>query len=159
MRQRVGIGYDSHAFGADRPLILAGVEINHDSGLIGHSDGDAVCHALCDALLGAAAMGNIGMLFPDTDERWKDADSIAMLREVRRRVAAASYDIINVDVTVVTESPKLNPHIEDMRIRLSEALAIPVSDISIKGKTNEGLDDVGARKGLVAMAVASIAGD
>ena len=159
MRPRVGIGYDSHAFGAQRPLILGGVEIPHDSGLVGHSDGDAVCHAITDALLGAAAMGNIGQLFPDSDDRWKDADSMSLLKDVRRRIEAASYEIVNVDVTVVTEKPKLNPYVLDMREKLSAALGVALSDVSVKGKTNEGLDDVGAGRGLVAMAVASIIGD
>src|SRR6185503_18184908 len=107
MRQRFGIGYDSHAFGADRPLVLAGVTVPHDTGLKGHSDGDAVAHAVIDALLGAAAMGDIGRLFPDTDPRWRGADSLKMLEDVRRRVVAASYTIVNIDVTVVLEVPKL----------------------------------------------------
>src|SRR5258705_13063038 len=119
MRQRFGIGYDSHTFGARRPLKLGGVVIDHDSGLTGHSDGDAVAHAVIDALLGAAAMGDIGRLFPDTDDRWKDADSLKMLKEVKRRLLAASYTLVNVDVTVITEVPKLAPHVDDMRKNLA----------------------------------------
>src|SRR3954451_22766718 len=106
MRQRFGIGYDSHTFGAKRPLKLAGVEIDHSSGLTGHSDGDAVAHAVIDALLGAAAMGDIGRLFPDTDERWKDAASLKRLAELKRRPSAASYSLVNIDVTVITVAPR-----------------------------------------------------
>ena len=113
-----------HRFGADRPLILGGVTIPHHSGLVGHSDGDAVAHAVADALLGAAAMGDLGRLFPDTDARWKDADSMQLLAEVRRRVVAASYTIVNVDVTVVTEAPRLAPHVDAMRERIAGVLAL-----------------------------------
>ncbi len=157
MRQRFGIGYDSHRFGAQRPLVLAGVQIEHASGLKGHSDGDAVAHAVIDALLGAAAMGDIGRLFPDSDERWKDADSLAMLAEVRRRVLAAGYEVINVDVTVVTETPRLAPHIDAMRRALAGALGMHPGDVSVKAKTNEKMDAVGSGKGIQAFAVASIA--
>ena len=158
MRQRFGIGYDSHTFGAQRPLVLGGVTIDHTSGLVGHSDGDAVAHAVTDALLGAAAMGDIGRLFPDTDPRWKGADSLKLLAEVKRRLAAASYTMVNVDVTVITEEPRLAPHIEDMRKNLANALALPVSAVSVKAKTNEGMDAVGKGKGLQVFAVASIGG-
>lgn len=158
MRQRFGIGFDSHTFGAKRPLILAGVTINHTSGLVGHSDGDAVCHAVTDALLGAAAMGDIGRLFPDTDPRWKDADSLKLLAEVKRRLVAASYTLVNVDVTVITEVPKLAPHVEEMRANLAGVLGLPVSAVSVKAKTNEGMDTVGKGKGLQVFAVASIGG-
>lgn len=158
MRQRFGIGYDSHTFGAKRPLKLAGVTIEHTSGLTGHSDGDAVAHAVIDALLGAAAMGDIGRLFPDTDDRWKGADSLKMLREVKRRLLAASYTLVNVDVTVITEVPKLAPHIEEMRKNLAAVLSLPVSAVSVKAKTNEKMDSVGKGKGLQVFAVASIGG-
>lgn len=158
MRQRFGIGYDSHTFGAKRPLKLAGVTIEHTSGLTGHSDGDAVAHAVIDALLGAAAMGDIGRLFPDTDNRWKDADSLKMLREVKRRLLAASYTLVNVDVTVITELPKLAPHIDDMRKNIAGVLALPVNAVSVKAKTNEKMDAVGKGKGLQVFAVASIGG-
>lgn len=158
MRQRFGIGYDSHTFGAQRPLVLGGVTIDHTSGLVGHSDGDAVAHAVTDALLGAAAMGDIGRLFPDTDPRWKGADSLKLLAEVKRRLAAACYTMVNVDVTVITEEPRLAPHIEDMRKNLANALALPVSAVSVKAKTNEGMDAVGKGKGLQVFAVASIGG-
>src|SRR3989304_2727112 len=112
MRQRFGIGYDSHTFGAKRPLVLAGLTIEHTSGLVGHSDGDAVAHAVADALLGAAAMGDIGRLFPDSDDRWKDANSMLLLAEVKRRILALSLAMINFNVTVNTEATKLAPHAE-----------------------------------------------
>jgi 2-C-methyl-D-erythritol 2,4-cyclodiphosphate synthase len=158
MRQRFGLGYDSHRFGAKRPLVLGGITIEHESGLKGHSDGDAVAHAVADALLGAAAMGDMGRLFPDSDDRWKDADSMQLLAEVRRRIVAASYIIVNVDVTVVTEAPKIAPHVGAMRERLAQALALPANAVSVKAKTNEKLDDVGAKKGLQVFAVASLGG-
>ncbi len=158
MSQRFGIGYDSHRFGAKRKLVLAGVTIEHDSGLAGHSDGDAVAHAVIDALLGAAAMGDIGKLFPDTDERWREADSMRLLAEVKRRILAASYSIVNVDVTVVTEAPQLGPHIESMRAGLALALGVSANAVSVKAKTNERMDDVGAKKGLQVFAVASLGG-
>ena len=158
MRQRFGIGYDSHTFGAQRPLKLGGVVIEHDSGLVGHSDGDAVAHAVIDALLGAAAMGDIGRLFPDTDERWKDADSLKLLAEVKRRLLAASYVLVNVDVTVITEAPRLAPHIDEMRKKLADVLGLGTNSVSVKAKTNEGMDSVGKGKGLQVFAVASIGG-
>jgi len=158
MRQRFGIGYDSHVFAAGRPLILGGVEVEHDRGLKGHSDGDAVTHAVIDALLGAAAMGDIGRLFPDTDERWKGADSIALLKEVRHRLNAASYTIVNVDVTVILEAPKLAPYIASMCDNVSRSLGLPQSAVSIKAKTNEKMDSVGRGKGIQVFAVASIGG-
>jgi 2-C-methyl-D-erythritol 2,4-cyclodiphosphate synthase len=158
MRQRFGIGYDSHVFAEGRSLVLAGVEIEHPLGLAGHSDGDAVCHAVIDALLGAAAMGDIGTHFPDTDERWRDADSLRLLQDIRRRLTAAGYSIVNVDVTVVLEQPKLRPHIAAMRQKLADALAAPVSAVSVKGKTNERMDAVGRGEGIQVFAVASLGG-
>jgi 2-C-methyl-D-erythritol 2,4-cyclodiphosphate synthase len=158
MRQRFGLGYDSHRFGAKRPLVLGGVTIEHDSGLVGHSDGDAVAHAVADALLGAVAMGDLGRLFPDTDKRWKNANSMQLLAEVKRRLVAASYIIVNVDVTIVTEAPRIAPHVDAMREQLARALALPTTAVSVKSKTNERLDDVGARKGLQVFAIASLGG-
>jgi 2-C-methyl-D-erythritol 2,4-cyclodiphosphate synthase len=158
MRQRFGIGYDSHTFGAQRPLKLGGVVIEHSSGLKGHSDGDAVAHAVIDALLGAAAMGDIGRLFPDSDERWKDADSLKLLAEVKRRLVAASYILMNVDVTVITEVPRLAPHVDEMRRNLAGVMGLPVGAVSVKAKTNEQMDSVGKGKGLQVFAVASIGG-
>jgi len=158
MLQRFGYGYDSHVFGAPRPFILGGVEIAHDSGLHGHSDGDAVAHAVIDALLGAAAMGDIGRLFPDSDSRWSGANSMSLLREVRRRITAASYQIVNVDITVILEAPKLAPYIEDMRSNLADALSVTLGAVSVKAKTNEQMDDVGRGRGLMVHAVASLGG-
>ncbi len=156
MPPRFGIGYDAHAFGADRPLVLAGVAIPHDSGLVGHSDGDAVAHAVTDALLGAAAMGDIGRLFPDTDPRWQNADSLALLDEVRGRLSTARLAVGNVDVTVITERPRLAPYVDRMRERLAAVLGVPLGAVSIKAKTNEGMDAVGAGRGLQVFAVAAI---
>ena len=158
MRQRFGLGYDTHAFGASRPLKLGGVVIDHTSGLTGHSDGDAVVHALIDALLGAAAMGDIGQLFPDTDPAWKNADSMVMLAEARRRIVAASYTVFNVDITVVTEEPKIGPHAQAIREKLAQALDIPADAVSVKAKTNEKMDAVGRGKGLMVLVVASLGG-
>jgi 2-C-methyl-D-erythritol 2,4-cyclodiphosphate synthase len=158
MRQRFGIGYDSHVFGAKRPLILGGVEVEHDSGLKGHSDGDAVTHAVIDALLGAVAMGDIGRLFPDTDDRWKDVDSLALLAEVKHRLVAASYSIVNVDVTVIAEKPKLAPYIDQMCEKVSRALGLPPRAVSVKAKTNEKMDSVGRGKGIQVFAIASVGG-
>ena len=158
MRQRFGLGYDSHTFGAQRPLVLGGVTVPHDTGLVGHSDGDAVAHAVADALLGAAAMGDIGRLFPDTDPRWKDANSMHLLAEVKRRIVAASYTIVNVDVTVVTEAPRLLPHVDAMRANLAAVLGVAPPAVSVKAKTNEKMDDVGAGKGLQVFAIASLGG-
>jgi 2-C-methyl-D-erythritol 2,4-cyclodiphosphate synthase len=154
VRPRVGLGYDSHTFGAHRPLTLAGVEIPHDSGLEGHSDGDAVAHALTDALLGAAAMGDIGQRFPDTDPQWKGADSMKLLRAVRDDVTGAGFTIANVDATIVTQRPRLGPHIAAMRAAVAAALRVPVSAVSLKAKTNEGMDAVGRGEGLQVLAIA-----
>ena len=158
MRQRFGIGYDSHVFVDGRRFVLAGIEIEHPQGLKGHSDGDAVAHAVIDALLGAAAMGDIGSLFPDSDQRWRDADSMQLLHDVRRRIVAAGFVIVNVDVTVVLERPRLAPYVGDMRARLGGVLGLPVSAVSIKPKTNEKMDSVGRGKGIQVFAVASLAG-
>lgn len=158
MTVRFGIGYDVHAFGATRPLILGGVTIPHSSGLQGHSDGDAVVHAVIDALLGAAAMGDIGRLFPDSDDRWAGVDSLNMLAVVVDRLAGAGYRVGNVDATVVTETPKLTPHVDRIRERMARALGIAVGAVSIKAKTNEQMDAVGAGKGLKVFAVAALEG-
>jgi 2-C-methyl-D-erythritol 2,4-cyclodiphosphate synthase len=158
IRPRIGLGYDSHTFGAGRPLRLAGVTVPHDTGLTGHSDGDAVAHAVTDALLGAAALGDIGQLFPDTDPRWRGADSMGMLAEVRERVVRAGFAIGNVDVTVITQRPKLAPHVPAMRAGLAEVLGIPVGAVSVKAKTNEGMDAVGRGEGLQVFAVALLVG-
>jgi len=157
MTTRLGLGYDSHRFGADRPLVLGGVTIPHETGLVGHSDGDAVAHALTDALLGAAALGDIGRHFPDSDPQWKDADSLQLLAHARQLVVRAGYRAINVDATVITQAPKLTPHVDAMRERIAGALDLPVSHVSIKAKTNEGMDAVGRGEGLQVFAIAAVA--
>ena len=151
---RIGVGYDSHTFGAGRPLLLAGIPIPHESGLTGHSDGDAVAHAVTDAVLGAAALGDIGALFPDTDPQWRGADSMRMLATACARVRAAGFAVGNVDVTVITQRPRLAPHVPAMRERLAATLGIPIDTVSVKGKTNEGMDAVGRGEGLQVFAVA-----
>lgn len=136
--------------------MLGGVVIPGAPGLEGHSDGDAVAHAVIDALLGAAALGDIGRLFPDTDARWKGADSMTLLGEVGSRLAAAGYAIINVDATIVTEVPKLAPHLPAMCERLARTLGIAREAVSLKAKTNEGMDAVGRGEGLAVIAVAAL---
>lgn len=158
MPVRVGIGYDVHPFGATRPLVLGGVTIPHASGLRGHSDGDAVVHAVIDALLGAAAMGDIGRLFPDSDDRWADVDSLNLLAVVMDRLTRAGYRVGNVDATVVTEAPRLAPHVDRIRERMAQALGIDIGAVSIKAKTNEQMDAVGAGEGLKVVAVAALEG-
>ncbi len=153
---RVGIGYDSHRFEAGRPLKLGGTTIPHTHGLAGHSDGDAVLHAVTDALLGAAALGDIGAFFPDTDPRWKDADSVTFVRGAVEALAGLRLAVHNVDVTIVTERPKLAPHIEAMCAQIAAALGIPMSQVSVKAKTNEGMGWIGRGEGLATMAVASV---
>jgi len=159
MRYRSGMGYDSHRFGAPRPLVLGGVAIPYTSGLIAHSDGDAVAHALIDALLGAAALGDIGRLFPDTDPRFKDANSLKLLAEVRERLEQAGFHAVNVDVTVVLEAPRLAPHLDQIRTNLAATLDLPLSAVSVKAKTNEGLDAVGEGRGLQVFAAATVGSD
>jgi 2-C-methyl-D-erythritol 2,4-cyclodiphosphate synthase len=153
---RVGHGYDSHRFAAGRRLILGGVEIPHDRGLDGHSDADAVAHAVTDALLGAAGLGDIGRHFPPTDDAWKDADSMQLLARVVRLLEGRNLQVVNVDVTVVTESPKIGPHAEAMRTRVAAVLGIAPDHVSIKGKSNEGLGWIGRGEGLACHAVALI---
>jgi 2-C-methyl-D-erythritol 2,4-cyclodiphosphate synthase len=150
----VGQGYDSHRFAEGRPLILGGVEVPHDRGLAGHSDADVLTHAIIDALLGAAGLGDIGHHFPDTDERWRDADSIALLREVVRLVADAGYAPVNVDATLVLERPKVGPHREAMRARLAEALGLDAARVNVKATTGERMGFVGREEGAAAIAVA-----
>jgi 2-C-methyl-D-erythritol 2,4-cyclodiphosphate synthase len=156
---RVGIGYDSHRFDSGppgRPLILGGVVVPHDRCLVGHSDADAVCHALTDAILGAAGLGDIGQMFPDTDPQWKAADSVKLLTRANLAVAEAGHHFAQADITVIAEAPKLAPHVWAMQQRLSEALAVAPSAISIKGKTNEGMGWIGRGEGIAAIAVATL---
>ena len=151
---RIGFGYDSHRFAEGRPLVLGGVMIPFEKGLAAHSDGDVLIHAIIDALLGAAALGDIGSHFPDTDEKWKDADSTELLAEVVREICGAGYAIGNIDATVICEQPKLRPYVDAIRNRLSQLLNLSTSQLSIKGKTNEKMDDVGAGLGIEVHAVA-----
>jgi len=153
---RTGIGYDSHRLVEGRPLILGGQSIPHTHGLAGHSDADAVAHALTDAILGAAAAGDIGTHFPDTDPRWKGADSIGLLRAACAVVAERGFRVSQVDVTVILERPRLGPHIPAMRAALAAALGLTVGDVSVKAKTNEGMGFVGRGEGIATMAVATL---
>jgi len=150
---RVGYGYDSHRFDPQRTLVLGGVRIPGAPGLSGHSDADAVAHAVSDALLGAAAFGDIGLHFPPDDARWKDADSIALLEQVVGMIARRQYQVVNVDVTVICETPRIAPYGQAMRERLAAVLQVDPAQISIKGKTNEGLGWIGAGEGLAVHAV------
>ena len=154
---RIGFGYDSHRFEDGRRLVLGGVTIPDATGLKGHSDADVLIHAIIDALLGAAARGDIGSHFPDTDARWKDADSAQLLAAVVEEIAAAGYRIGNVDATVICEWPKLRPHIDAIRARLARLLGVDVGQVSVKGKTNEQMDAVGAGIGIAVHAVALLA--
>lgn len=151
---RIGTGYDLHRLVAGRPLILAGVTIPFESGLDGHSDADVVCHAVTDAVLGAAALGDIGRLFPDTDPQWKDANSIALLKGAMARVQAAGYRVSNVDVTVIAQQPKLLRYLDQMRANLAAALDVDAGAVSVKGKTNEGVDSMGRGESMACHAVA-----
>ena len=154
---RIGTGYDLHVFADRRPLILGGVRIPYDRGLKGHSDADAVCHAVTDAILGAANLGDIGRLFPDTDPRYKDADSLVLLADAASRVRDAGWQVINVDVVVIAERPKIGPHAPAMQAALAPALGVEPGAIAIKGKTNEGVDATGRGEALAVHAVALIA--
>lgn len=156
---RSGIGYDSHRFAKGRRLILGGVEIPHPEGLAGHSDADVVAHAITDALLGAAALGDIGAHFPPGDDRWAGADSIALLERAVALLASSGYRPANVDVSVVCEHPRIGPHVDAMRARLAAALSLPDTAVSVKGTTNEGMGWVGRGEGIATLAVATIEED
>ncbi len=151
---RVGFGYDSHRFKAGRPLVLGGITIPHAKGLDGHSDADAVLHAIIDALLGAAALGDIGAHFPDTDERFRNVASDSLLIEAVLLVRARGYEPVNVDVTVIAEEPKLRPYVDPMRTRIAEVLGVDVDAISVKGKTSEHMGPAGRGEGIEVHAVA-----
>lgn len=153
---RVGIGYDSHRFASGRRLVLGGVEIPHDRGLTGHSDADALAHALTDAILGAAGAGDIGRLFPDTDPTHKDADSMRLLAAAHERVRAGGWTLQQADLTAILEAPKLAPHIPAIQRRLAEVLGVAEGDISVKAKTNEGMGFTGRGEGVAAIAVATL---
>ena len=151
---RIGFGYDSHVFEKGKPLVLGGVLIPGSDGLKAHSDGDVLIHAVIDALFGAAALGDIGSHFPDTDEKWRGADSTELLRAAVYEVRGAGYAIENIDATVICESPKLRPFVEMIRSTLAGVMNVGIGRISVKGKSNEKMDDVGAGKGIVVHAVA-----
>lgn len=151
---RIGSGWDSHRLVAGRPLILGGVSIPFPRGLAGHSDADVLLHALIDALFGAAALGDIGSHFPDTEEAYRGANSLQLLRCCATQLSAAGYSIINVDTTVIAERPKLAPHIMAMRQNIAAALALPIERVSVKAKTAEGLDSVGSGAAIQAQAIA-----
>ena len=150
---RIGHGYDVHRLVPQRDLILGGVRIEHELGLLGHSDADVLTHAVMDALLGAAALGDIGKLFPDSDPAYLDADSLKLATEVARRLREAGFEISNVDATVIAQAPKLAPHIDAMRENLAKALSIDVTAVSVKATTEEGLGFTGERLGIAAHAV------
>ena len=150
---RIGQGYDVHRLVAERPLILGGIEIPYEKGLLGHSDADVLLHAISDALLGAAALGDIGAHFPDSDPAYRGADSAELLRAVGGLIRASGYEIGNIDSTVVCQAPKLAPHIASMRARIAEVLALPVGAVSVKASTEEQMGFTGRGEGIAAHAV------
>jgi 2-C-methyl-D-erythritol 2,4-cyclodiphosphate synthase len=153
---RIGIGYDSHRLSAGRRLVIGGVELAGERGLEGHSDADVLAHALIDALLGAAGLGDIGERFPDSEERWRDADSIELLESVVGSVIAAGLQIVNVDCTVVLETPKLAPHREAIRQRLASALELESGRVNVKASSGEGMGFVGRGEGAAAVAIVNL---
>ena len=153
---RVGQGYDAHRFGADRPLVLGGVAVPHDQGLLAHSDGDVLVHALCDALLGAAALGDIGRHFPDTDPANRDRPSLDFLRGIRALLEEGGWSVTNVDATILAQQPRLAPFMDKMRRNIAAALGMDVGAVSVKATTTEGLNAEGRGEGISAVAVASI---
>jgi 2-C-methyl-D-erythritol 2,4-cyclodiphosphate synthase len=155
---RAGIGYDLHRLAEGRKLILGGIEIAFPKGPVGHSDGDALAHALCDALLGAAGLGDIGTHFPDTDPKWKDASSLRFLERARELLTERQLRIVHVDAIVITEKPKLGPHFPAMREALAKSLGISASAINLKAKTNEGVDAIGRGEAIAAQAIVTLEG-
>lgn len=154
---RVGIGYDVHPLVQGRRLILGGVEIPFERGLAGHSDADVLLHAICDALLGAGALGDIGSHFPETDARFRDISSLRLLEEVARLLRGANLQVVNLDATVVAERPRLRPYVEAMRGAISKALGLSPGQVSIKATTTEGLGFAGREEGMAAMAICALA--
>ena len=150
---RIGIGYDIHKLAENRELIIGGIKIPYEKGLLGHSDADVLVHAIIDALLGALAMDDIGTLFPDTDDRFKDADSIELLRKVYDKVQIQGYWINNIDTNIIAQAPKMMPYIPEMKTILAKVLGLDETDISVKAKTKEGLDSVGEKLAIEAQAV------
>jgi 2-C-methyl-D-erythritol 2,4-cyclodiphosphate synthase len=153
---RAGIGYDLHRLTAGRKLVLGGIEVPFDRGPVGHSDGDALAHCICDAILGAAGLGDIGTHFPDNDPKWKDANSLRFLEHVRELIRARGWRIAHIDATVITEKPKLGPYFPAMREALAGALEIDPQRINLKAKTNEGVDAIGRGEAIAAQAIATI---
>jgi 2-C-methyl-D-erythritol 2,4-cyclodiphosphate synthase len=153
---RTGIGYDAHRFASGRRLVLGGVEIAHDRGLDGHSDADVLLHAIADAVLGAAALGDIGQHFPPSDERFRDADSQVLLREVVRLVQEAGWVPGNVDATILAEAPRIGPHVPLMRERIAACLGLSPVAVSVKATTNEGMGAIGRSEGIAALATATL---
>lgn len=153
---RIGHGYDAHRLTEGRALVLGGVEIPFEKGLLGHSDADALLHAVMDALLGAAGFGDIGALFPDTDERYRGISSVKLLSSVGDRLSRAGYRIVNIDATVIAQRPKLSPYIRGMRENMAEALRVPASCVNVKATTEEGMGFTGAQEGIAAHAVCLI---
>ena len=150
---RIGHGYDVHKLVEGRKLIIGGVEIEHEKGLLGHSDADVLLHAISDALLGAVALGDIGKLFPDSDEKYKGANSLTLLRIVGSKLCAEGYKVVNIDATILAQAPKMSPHIPKMRQNIAMTLGIEIEDISIKATTEEGLGFTGEKLGIAAHAV------
>jgi len=155
---RAGIGYDLHRLAEGRKLILGGIEVPFSKGSVGHSDGDALAHAICDALLGAAGLGDIGTHFPDSDPKWKDVSSLRFLERVRELLAEKRLRIAHLDAVVITEKPKLGPHFPAMREALAKSLGIPASAINLKAKTNEGVDAIGHGEAIAAHAIVILEG-
>ena len=156
MSTRCGIGYDLHRLAEGRKLIVGGVELAFEKGPVSHSDGDVLAHALCDALLGAAGLGDIGTHFPDTDPKWKGANSLLFLEHAKKLLDEKHFAIEHVDAVVITEKPKLGPHFQKMREVLAKALAIPAAKIHLKAKTNEGVDAIGRGEAIAAYVVATL---
>jgi len=159
MKIRVGSGFDVHALVPGRRLMLGGVQVSHARGLLAHSDGDVLLHAITDALLGAAGLGDIGKMFPDSDERWRGADSRDLLRQVLGRVVAAGWRVENVDCTVIAQTPRIAPHVDAMRAAIAQDLALETSAVNIKGKTTERLGFTGRGEGIAAQAVVLLVQD
>lgn len=153
---RIGHGYDVHALAENRKLIIGGVEISHTRGLLGHSDADVLLHAISDALLGAAALGDIGGMFPDTDMKWKDADSLLLLKAIVERINGLGYTVVNIDSTVLAQAPKMKPYIEKMRKNIASACNIDLGFVNVKATTEERLGFTGAEQGIAAHAVCLI---
>lgn len=153
MKFRVGHGYDVHKLAEGRKLIIGGVEIPHSKGLLGHSDADVLAHAICDALLGAAALGDIGKHFPDNDDRYKDIDSLVLLEKVCELIRHKGYEISNVDSTILAQAPKLRPYIDEMRSKLAKAMKLDIDEVSVKATTEERLGFTGREEGIAAHAV------